>query len=105
MVSAKVVDKDELVQKAKLAEAAGRYEDMALFMKAVVTETGKGMSNEERKLLSVAYKNVASARLSSTQVIRKMMSTDVGNLSRHQKRKNLIELDPHAKMVWPTLLK
>ncbi|KAM6108661.1 LOW QUALITY PROTEIN: 14-3-3 protein sigma [Pterocles gutturalis] len=44
------------VQKAKLAEQAERYEDMADFMKAVV-EHGDELSNEERNLLSVAYKN------------------------------------------------
>ncbi|NEU34198.1 14-3-3 family protein, partial [bacterium LRH843] len=51
------VDKEELVQRAKLAEQAERYDDMAGAMKAV-TETGVELSNEERNLLSVAYKNV-----------------------------------------------
>ena len=50
-----MTDKDELVQKAKLAEQAERYDDMASSMKAV-TETGIELSNEERNLLSVAYK-------------------------------------------------
>ena len=56
-----MTDKDELVQKAKLAEQAERYDDMASSMKAV-TETGIELSNEERNLLSVAYKNVVGAR-------------------------------------------
>lgn len=51
------MDKDNLVQKAKLAEQAERYDDMAAAMKAV-TEQGQELSNEERNLLSVAYKNV-----------------------------------------------
>lgn len=55
------VDKEELVQRAKLAEQAERYDDMASAMKAV-TETGVELSNEERNLLSVAYKNVVGAR-------------------------------------------
>lgn len=38
-----------------------RYDDMAQAMKAV-TETGVELSNEERNLLSVAYKNVVGAR-------------------------------------------
>ncbi|OWK03513.1 YWHAB, partial [Cervus elaphus hippelaphus] len=50
------MDKSELVQKAKLAEQAERYDDMAAAMKAV-TEQGHELSNEERNLLSVAYKN------------------------------------------------
>lgn len=77
------VDKEELVQKAKLAEQSerwvesesnqfgastnwqsptlNRYDDMAQAMKSV-TETGVELSNEERNLLSVAYKNVVGAR-------------------------------------------
>lgn len=51
------MDRDELVQKAKLAEQAERYDDMADAMKAV-TELDDELSNEERNLLSVAYKNV-----------------------------------------------
>ncbi|XP_002730565.1 14-3-3 protein zeta/delta-like [Saccoglossus kowalevskii] len=60
--------KDELVQKAKLAEQAERYDDMAASMKKV-TEDGAELSNEERNLLSVAYKNVVGARRSSWRVI------------------------------------
>merc|ERR1712226_1275203 len=41
---------------------------MAAFMKTV-TETGIELSNEERNLLSVAYKNVVGARRSSWRVI------------------------------------
>uniref|UniRef100_A0A2R9B7E8 14-3-3 domain-containing protein n=1 Tax=Pan paniscus TaxID=9597 RepID=A0A2R9B7E8_PANPA len=57
-----VMDKNELVQKAKLAEQAEWYDDMAACMKSV-TEQG------ERNLLSVAYKNVVGARRSSWSVI------------------------------------
>ena len=62
------MDKEELVQRAKLAEQAERYDDMAHAMKQV-TETGVELSNEERNLLSVAYKNVVGARRSSWRVI------------------------------------
>ncbi|QQP57818.1 14-03-2003 protein zeta, partial [Caligus rogercresseyi] len=61
-------DKDEIVQRAKLAEQAERYDDMAASMKSV-TETGFELTNEERNLLSVAYKNVVGARRSSWRVI------------------------------------
>jgi len=60
--------KAESVSRAKLAEQAERYDDMAAFMKTV-TETGIELSNEERNLLSVAYKNVVGARRSSWRVI------------------------------------
>lgn len=61
-------DRDELVQKSKLAEQAERYDDMAASMKTV-TEMNSELSNEERNLLSVAYKNVVGARRSSWRVI------------------------------------
>uniref|UniRef100_S4RMW1 Tyrosine 3-monooxygenase/tryptophan 5-monooxygenase activation protein, zeta polypeptide n=2 Tax=Petromyzon marinus TaxID=7757 RepID=S4RMW1_PETMA len=62
------MEKSELVQKAKLAEQAERYDDMSAAMKAV-TEQGHELSNEERNLLSVAYKNVVGARRSAWRVI------------------------------------
>uniref|UniRef100_A0A8C7IA73 Tyrosine 3-monooxygenase/tryptophan 5-monooxygenase activation protein beta n=1 Tax=Oncorhynchus kisutch TaxID=8019 RepID=A0A8C7IA73_ONCKI len=51
------MDKNDLVQKAKLAEQAERYDDMAAAMKAV-TEQGGELSNEERNLLSDICKDV-----------------------------------------------
>lgn len=71
-------DKDELVQKAKLAEQAERYDDMAQAMKKV-TEIGAELSNEERNLLSVAYKNVVGARRSSWRVISSIEQKTEGN--------------------------
>ena len=62
------IEREELVQKAKLAEQAERYEDMSVDMKQV-TELDTELSNEERNLLSVAYKNVVGARRSSWRVI------------------------------------
>jgi 14-3-3 protein beta/theta/zeta len=61
-------NKDDLVQRAKLAEQAERYDDMAAAMKRV-TEMGVELTNEERNLLSVAYKNVVGARRSSWRVV------------------------------------
>ncbi|XP_006876536.1 PREDICTED: 14-3-3 protein theta-like [Chrysochloris asiatica] len=61
------MEKTELIQKAKLAEQAERY-DMATCMKAV-TEQGAELSNEERNLLSVTYKNVVGGRRSAWRVI------------------------------------
>ena len=58
-----MTEKEELVQRAKLAEQAERYDDMAATMKSV-TESGIELTNEERNLLSVAYKNVVGARYS-----------------------------------------
>lgn len=71
-------DKEELVQKAKLAEQAERYDDMAAAMKKV-TEAGAELSNEERNLLSVAFKNVVGARRSSWRVVSSIESKTEGN--------------------------
>lgn len=70
--------KDELVQKAKLAEQAERYDDMAQAMKKV-TELGAELTNEERNLLSVAFKNVVGARRSSWRVISSIEQKTEGN--------------------------
>lgn len=62
------MNKGELVQKAKLAEQAERYDDMATVMK-LVTEKGEELTDEERNLLSVAYKNVVGACRSAWRVV------------------------------------
>lgn len=68
-----------MIQKAKLAEQAERYDDMASSMKAV-TEQGAELTNEERNLLSVAYKNVVGARRSAWRVISSIeQKTDGGD--------------------------
>lgn len=72
-----MTDRDSLVQKAKLSEQAERYDDMAKAMKSVVEslvpssgeKENSNLTNEERNLLSVAYKNVVGARRSSWRVI------------------------------------
>lgn len=70
--------RDEAVQRAKLAEQAERYDDMASAMKKV-TELEVELSNEERNLLSVAYKNVVGARRSSWRVISSIEQKTEGN--------------------------
>lgn len=61
-------EREDLVAQAKLAEQAERYDDMSAAMKRV-TELNPELTNEERNLLSVAYKNVVGARRSSWRVI------------------------------------
>merc|ERR1712061_17133 len=72
--------------RAKLAEQAERYDDMAASMKAV-TETGIELSNEERNLLSVAYKNVVGARRSSWRVISSIEQKTEGSERKQQMAK------------------
>merc|ERR1712134_89648 len=86
----KMTDKEELVQRAKLAEQAERYDDMAQSMKSV-TETGIELSNEERNLLSVAYKNVVGARRSSWRVISSIEQKTEGSERKQQMAKEYRE--------------
>uniref|UniRef100_A0A914HY31 14-3-3 domain-containing protein n=1 Tax=Globodera rostochiensis TaxID=31243 RepID=A0A914HY31_GLORO len=71
-------NKEELVQRAKLAEQAERYDDMAQSMKKV-TELGAELSNEERNLLSVAYKNVKTEGSEKKQQMAKEYREKVEN--------------------------
>ncbi|OQR77101.1 14-3-3 protein zeta-like [Tropilaelaps mercedesae] len=64
-----MADREKLVQLAKLAEHAERYDDMASAMKELTEGSATELSNEERNLLSVAYKNVVGARRSAWRVI------------------------------------
>ncbi|TRY80045.1 hypothetical protein TCAL_09792 [Tigriopus californicus] len=85
-----MADKEEQIQRAKLAEQAERYDDMAASMKAV-TETGAELSNEERNLLSVAYKNVVGARRSSWRVISSIEQKTEGSERKQQMAKEYRE--------------
>lgn len=79
----------DLVQKAKLAEQAERYDDMAAAMKEVA-QAKKKLENEERNLLSVAYKNVVGARRSSWRVI-SSVEQKYGNSEQEQNDREQIE--------------
>lgn len=64
----------KLIERAKCAEQAERYDDMSDYMKQVTElrskEGGQNvLDNTERNLLSVAYKNVVGSRRSSWRVI------------------------------------
>ncbi|XP_075261979.1 14-3-3-like protein 2 [Convolutriloba macropyga] len=65
------MSREELVQKAKIAEQAERYDDMAESMKKVTELLAESelLSTDERNLLSVAYKNVVGSRRASWRVI------------------------------------
>ena len=73
-----------------MAEQAERYDDMAQSMKSV-TETGIELSNEERNLLSVAYKNVVGARRSSWRVISSIEQKTEGSERKQQMAKEYRE--------------
>eukprot|EP01060_Flectonema_neradi_P039420 TRINITY_DN8676_c0_g5_i2.p1 TRINITY_DN8676_c0_g5~~TRINITY_DN8676_c0_g5_i2.p1 ORF type:complete len:255 (+),score=63.78 TRINITY_DN8676_c0_g5_i2:87-851(+) len=60
--------RDDLIFAAKLAEQAERYDEMVMCMKAVVKDNAK-LSQEERNLLSVAYKNSVGIRRASWRIL------------------------------------
>jgi len=66
--AASKAEREALISRAKLAEQAERYDDMATAMKQV-TKMNSLLSSEERNLLSVAYKNIVGAKRSSWRVI------------------------------------
>lgn len=56
------------MKQAKLAEQCERYSDMAAAMKAL-TQLNPDLDDEQRNLLSVAYKNVVGACRSSCRIL------------------------------------
>ncbi|CAL8096341.1 unnamed protein product [Calicophoron daubneyi] len=72
---------EDLVTIAKFAERAERYDDMAAAMKLYTEQKGKDskeeLGNEERNLLSVAYKNVIGARRSAWRIISGLIKPDM----------------------------
>jgi 14-3-3 protein beta/theta/zeta len=84
MSSTVLSTKETFVHKAKLAEQAERYDDMADAMKNCVNHVygepnGSPLDNEERNLLSVAYKNVVGARRSAWRVVSSIESKTEGS--------------------------
>ncbi|CAG5118315.1 unnamed protein product [Candidula unifasciata] len=76
--------KEPCVQMAKIAEQAERYDDMAEAMRDCVHvvhsgPSGSPLDNEERNLLSVAYKNVVGARRSAWRVVSSIESKTEGS--------------------------
>lgn len=71
---------ENLVAIARLSEKAERYEDMASAMK-LYAETGTEMSDEDRMLLSIAYKNVVGVRRTAWRTVNEArhMNIDQGN--------------------------
>jgi 14-3-3 protein beta/theta/zeta len=73
--------REALVAKAKIAEQAERYDDMAAAMKSVTEVLGNTelLTTDERNLLSVAYKNVVGSRRASWRVISSIESKHTGD--------------------------
>lgn len=70
-------DRELLLSIAGISESVERFPDMAAAMKKVV-EQQQPLSNKERNLLSVAYKNVVGSRRSSWRVISSISESESG---------------------------
>lgn len=70
-------DRDSYVSTAKCLEQAERFDDMAVCMKEV-TKFDNELNNEERNLLSVAFKNVVGSRRNSYRVLSSRVSRAQG---------------------------
>lgn len=91
-------ERSNLIQLAKLAEHSERYDDMVDAMKQV-TKMGP-LEEEERNLLSVAYKNVVGARRSAWRIISSLeeKSNNLGEDSTQAKKyREVIEVELDEK--------
>lgn len=90
-VTSAKLDAVGLLNTAKSAEKADRYDDMAAAMKLYTEMSGTNeFNNEERNLLSVAYKNVVGARRSAFRIISSTIKMD----------EKEAEKDPKAKLTY-----
>ena len=98
--------KNSLVEEAKLAEQAERYDDMATLMKKVI-ELNEGLSSEERNLLSVGYKNAIGAKRSAWRVIsdieQKSEGSDKAAIVKSYKEKIETEISQKCKEILVSL--
>lgn len=102
------LDRAELVARAKLAEQAERYDDMAKLMNMLTTKANdqkKELSPEERNYLSVAYKNVVGARRSSWRVIGSIEAkTEAGSTKQKMTASYKKEIEEELKKVCTDVL-
>ncbi|WOL02752.1 hypothetical protein Cni_G11471 [Canna indica] len=90
--------REENVYLAKLAEQAERYEEMVEFMEKVigaVAAEAEDLTEEERNLLSVAYKNVVGTRRASWRIV---SSIEVKEESRGNETRLVAIRDYRAKI-------
>jgi 14-3-3 protein beta/theta/zeta len=102
--------REDAVSTAKLAEQAERYDDMAAAMKKVTemkltdSTVQNELSNEERNLLSVAYKNVVGARRSSWRVISSIEQKASDDRKLNMARDYRIKIEGELKQLCDTVL-
>ena len=103
------MSREDYIYYARLAEQGERYEDMIRYMKEVskvriinkenigvlkqfVLQSGQELSNEERNLLSVAYKNSVGSRRTAWRTI-----SAIQNKEEYKVSEKYIERKPELK--------
>ena len=64
-----MVNVEEKIFLARVAEQAERFEDMVDFLETVLQEKGGSVNPDERNLLSVAFKNLISSKRAACRTI------------------------------------
>lgn len=85
-----MANKEEQIQWAKLAEQTERYHDMAIAMKKAAEIDGE-LTNVERNLFSMAYKNVVSNYRSSWRAMSTIEEKAKGAEHKHKMTKEYRE--------------
>jgi len=87
-------ERQEIVNMARTAEAAERYEDMCEFMKHLVNDflDGRSLTVEERNLLSVAYKNVIGSCRAAWRTLQAESQSDANTGAQKQVMENYNKL-------------
>lgn len=69
------LSREQVVHMAKVAEDADRHEDMMRYTKQILklVENGDDVTDEERNLISISYKNVMSSRRSAVRTAQQMI--------------------------------
>jgi 14-3-3 protein epsilon len=76
-----MASREDNIYYARLAEQGERYEDMIKYMKEVC-KGGQELANEERNLLSVAYKNAVGTRRTAWRTISAIQNKEEYKVSR-----------------------
>ncbi|CAG9321383.1 unnamed protein product [Blepharisma stoltei] len=83
-INKKSLDCETLLYLARVSEQAGRHDEMAELLYEFTKKLARELSVEERSMLSVAYKNVVSARRSSFRVLQSIESVEKDSSHAHQ---------------------
>lgn len=86
-----------LIERSRLAEEAGRLDDMVGFMKTLVQQ-GRELSVDERNLLANAYKNHVGAKRLAWRIVASIeQKIDVSNRKRDLSREYKIKIEEELK--------